>query len=91
MLYRPLNTDGALAGTGTLTCKSRLFAVAIATDGTNVATVVVRKDDASGDQRLDYSTHHGNFLAGPFSLDSETLYYSVTGTGASAQFFEWVA
>ena len=91
MLLRPLNDDGALAGTGTLTCKSRLFAVAITTDGTNAATVVVRKTDANGAQKLDYSTLDGDFLAGPFALDSETLYYSVTGTGAAAQFFEWVS
>lgn len=91
MQLRPLNTDGALAGTGTLTCKSRLFAVAISADGTNAATVIVRKDSSTGDQRLDYSTSVGEFIEGPISLDSETLHYSVSGTGAAAQFFEWVS
>ena len=91
MQLRPLNTDGALAGTGTLICKSRLFAVLVSTDGTNAATVVVRKDSSTGEQKLDYSAKEGLWLSGPFSLDSEALYYSVTGTGAAAQFYEWVS
>lgn len=91
MLLKALGIDGALAGTGTLTCESRIMGgVLITADGTNNATVIVRKDNSSGEQVFDLVTKTPVFITGPISLKGQTLYYDVTGTGAAAQFFEWV-
>ena len=92
MLLKPINTDGALAGTGTLTLENRILGgVLITADGTNNATVIVRKDNSSGDQIFDLVTKSPIFITGPISnKGSQTIYYDVSGTGAAAQFFEWV-
>jgi len=65
--------------------------VLITADGTNNATVIVRRENSSGKQVFDLVTKSPVFITGPLSLDgSQALYYDVTGTGAAAQFFEWV-
>lgn len=92
MLLKSIGNDGALAGTGTLVCESRVMGgVLITADGTNNATVIVRKDNSAGKQIFDLVTKSPIFITGPIALDgSQTLYYDVSGTGAAAQFFEWV-
>lgn len=91
MLLKPLGATGALTSTGTITCESRVVGgVLITTDGTNAATVVLYRDNSSGAQVFDLSTKSPIFVAAPISLGSQTLYYDVSGTGAAAQFFEWV-
>ena len=92
MLLKALGTDGALTGTGTLTCESRILGgVLITADGTNNATVIVRKDNSSGDQIFDLVTKTPVFITGPITnKGSQTLYYDISGTGAAAQFFEWI-
>lgn len=92
MLLKAIGSDGALAGSGTLICESRIMGgVLITADGTNAAIVVVRRENASGKQIFDFSTKAPLFITGPIGLEgTQALYYDVSGTGAAAQFFEWV-
>jgi hypothetical protein len=79
-------TDGGVTSTDTLTCASGLFGVLISTDATNAATVTVQRVGSGGKTVFDC-----HFVVGPISLeDSTALYYSVSGTGATAMFYEWI-
>lgn len=90
MILKALN-DGGVTSTGTVTCASGLFGVLVSTDATNVATVTVQRVDSGGKTVFDYVGIGGFMVIGPISLeDSTALYYSVSGTGATAQFFEYV-
>lgn len=95
MLLKPA-TNGAVTGTGTAPLESRILGgVLISTDGTNAAVVTVQKDNASGRQIFSISTKTPIFISGPIAnrdtdnSTSQVAYYSVTGTGASAQLYEW--
>ena len=90
-------TDGRVAGTGTLTLQGshnpggKLGAVLISTDGTNAAVVTVQRSDASGLTLFSMSTKTPIDVQMPIdSQGTSTLYFSVTGTGAEAQFYEWI-
>jgi len=92
MVLRPL-TDGKISGTGTVSLNyGRLLGgVLVSTDGTNAAAVTVRKVNASGERVFDISTKTpGFFCLSPIDAGAQTLYYSITGTGASAQLYEAV-
>ena len=91
MILRSL-TNGAFSGANTLTCPSRIVgALAITADGTNAAVVTIQRNDANGKKVFDYQTIFPNFVAGPIATEgAETIYVSVSGTGASAQIYEWV-
>lgn len=91
MVLRPI-TNGSVTGTQTLTIKSGIIGgVLITADSTNAAVVTIQRNDASGKEIFDISTKVPLWLAGPFSLeDTTTAYVSVSGTGAAAQFYEWV-
>lgn len=86
-------TDGSVAGTGVMDVKGYILGgVLITADGTNDATVVVRRKSSSGKQVFELVTKTPTFIAGPISLEGAgQAHYSVTGTGAAAQFYEWVA
>lgn len=97
MLLRPL-TDGlltaAMGGTAQLYCQSRrLGGVLIGCDGTNVATVTIRRCSAPGDtigSRIFHVTTKEAFWA-PGSIEaSEYIYAVVSGTGAGVQVYEAV-
>lgn len=92
MLLRSL-TAGKISGTGTVTVPSRLVgAILVSTDGTNAAAIVLRKENASGAIIFDLSSKTPGFF-GPFPLESgntSTLYHDISGTGASAQLYEYV-
>jgi hypothetical protein len=85
-------TDGKVSGTGTLTIPSGMLGgILISTNSSNAAVVTVQRDDANGKKVFDISTIAPAFLIGPVALqDTDTAYYSVTGTGASVQFYESV-
>jgi len=91
-------TDGTVTSTGSMTLQGqstaggKLGGVLITTDGTNAAVVTVQRNNASGKTLFSVSTKTPMMITAP--IDSEgtsTLYYSVTGTGAAAQFYEWYA
>ena len=91
MLLKAIN-NGAVTSTGTVTCESTVMGgVLITTDNTNAGTVLVHRVGSGGKQILDISTITTMWITGPFSLEeSDQLYYSVSGTGCSAQFYEWI-
>ena len=84
--------DGSVTSTGTMTCESLVLGgVLVTADSTNNATVIVRRTDGSGKQIFKIVTKSPGFFAAPISTEGEdTLYYDVSGSGAAAQFFEWV-
>lgn len=91
MILRPL-TNGAVSGTHTLTVKSTIVGgVLITTNNSDAATVVVRRESDSGLPIINISTVTTMWIGGPFGLDdTETAHVTVSGTGASAQIYEWV-
>lgn len=92
MILRAL-TNGAVSGTHTLTVPSRIIGgVLITTDGSNAATVVIRRANDSGKPIIDIASITTLWIAGPFSTeDAEQVHLSVTGTAAEAQIYEWVS
>lgn len=94
MLLKAL-TDGSVTATGTFTTQSSyqggiLGGVLITADGTNAATVTVQKDDSNGKTIFKLVTKSPILIKAPISLEgTRTAYYSVSGTGGAAQFFEW--
>lgn len=82
-------SSGQISGTGTLSCESKICGgVAIVADGTNTGTVVLRIGAAGGKKILEFSTKSPIPIIGPFDAGG-TIYYSITGTGCTAQVFEW--
>lgn len=90
MILKPI-TDGKVSGAGTAPMSGKLFGgVLLSTDGTNAGVVIVRDGGESGSKLFDLSSKSpGSFLI-PAPAASGKIYYSVTGTGASAQFYEMV-
>jgi len=83
--------------TGTLKFESRILGgVMISTDGTNVAVVTLQQNNSSGFEVFGISTKTPMWIHGPIGIESledgsaNVGYYSVTGTGAEAKFYEWV-
>jgi hypothetical protein len=88
MLLQSL-TAGKVTGADTVACPSKILGgVLISTDGTNAAVVTVQKTDSGGAKIFDISTKTPMFVVSPIEAAS-AVYYSVTGTGASAQFYGW--
>lgn len=83
-------SGGQISGTGILLCPSGILGeVNIVADGTNACTVVIRENDSSG--RIVYQTS----TKSPFDTQAprraaRNIYYSITGTGGTAQIFEWI-
>jgi len=89
MILNPV-TDGSVTSTGTSTFESRILGgVLVTADGTNDATVTLQADNSDGTNVFKLVTKSPIFVAGPISIGSQAGYYSVTGTGAAAQFYEW--
>ncbi len=89
-------TAGKVSSTGTVELAGQpgvggtIGGVLISTDGTNAAVVILREDDASGTILFDISTKSPMFVTAPIrSGNTATVYYSITGTGASAMLYEW--
>lgn len=84
-------TDGSVTGTGTVEITSYILGgVLITADGTNDATVVLRRNDASGKQIFKVVTKSPGMFAAPISCEgATTIYYSISGTGAAGQIYRW--
>ena len=94
MLLIPLKNEagvgGKLSGTGIINLKRKILGgVLISTDSTNAAVVQIRKDNSSGDIIFDESTKNPMFPVVPIQA-ADQIYYNISGTGASAQLFEWM-
>ena len=89
MLLRA-KTDGSISGTGTISMASpTLGGVLITADGTNNATVIVRKINSSGERIFHVVTKQPLWVGAPMEAAS-VIYYDISGTGASAQIYEYI-
>jgi hypothetical protein len=89
-------TEGKIAGTGTVKLTGHhteggvIGGVLISTDNSNAAAVILRKDNSSGAKLFDISTKTALFITAPIMVaDTDTIYYDISGTGASAMLYEW--
>ena len=83
--------DGLKTGAGTVEMDGYLFGGCdLNTDGSNVGTVEVREDSASGKLLLHTKSAVGKTPVAPFKSQSKTIYYNISGTGADAMLYEWV-
>ncbi len=48
------------------------------------------KDNSSGQVVFEIVTKAPMFVAGPVRVDSQALYYDISGAGAAAQPYEWI-
>ena len=90
-------SDCSVVNTGELIFGSGILGgVLITANGTNDATVTLQANNSDGFTVFKIVTKSPLFVAGPISIldgDGNTTqvgFYSVTGTGAGAQFYEWV-
>lgn len=89
MILKPLTTITGFVGPDTAKMDGYLFGgCLITTDGTNAAVVTVREDVSDGKILFYISTKTPGFFTAPIMSKSKVLYLSVTGTGASAFFYE---
>lgn len=86
----PLLSDAASATTGTITLTSgaKFGGFDMSTDGTNSGTIVIRNDSATGRILINSDSAFGKVLIAPIP-SSNTIYYSISGTNATVQLFEW--
>lgn len=91
MLLRAL-FDGSISAPASAKVGSGIVGgVLITTDGTNAAVVIVRRGDSAGKQVFKISTKTPLFVKAPIGLEGTTdAYCDVSGTGAAAQFYEWL-
>lgn len=91
MILRAL-TNGKVSGVHTLIVPSQIVGgVLITTNNTDAASVTVRRIDANGLPIIDISTVTSMFVGAPFGMDdTDRIHVTVSGTGASAQIYEWV-
>lgn len=91
MLLNPVS-DGSVTSTGSLSFESGILGcVVITADGLNDATVTLKRTDTNGTKVFQIVTKSPMVVTGPFKIGASTGYYSVTGTGSGAQFYEWVS
>lgn len=89
MAYRDVSV-GKISGAGTITLSGMMIGgVLVSTDGTNAAVVQIRKINAAGSIVFDISSKNPIWVMGPLEAGN-VIWYSISGTGATAQIFEWV-
>ncbi|MDD5189463.1 MAG: hypothetical protein PHE50_00290 [Dehalococcoidales bacterium] len=88
-------TDGKITGTGTIDitnsgCKA--IKVLISTNNSAAAAVIIRKDGPLGQKIFDMSTiTAGDFPYQAVLVDNtNTIYYDISGTAASAQIYGYI-
>lgn len=88
-ILREISNGTKASETGLLECPSGVFGgCLISTDGTNAAVVVIRNTDASGKIVFQISTKSTGAYILPTEAE-QTIHYSVSGTNAEAEFFEY--
>lgn len=82
-------TNGLVSGTGQITTMSGVFGgCIISTDSTNNATVEIKEDDSNGTTIFAMISKEPIAVFAPFEIGNTRLYYSITGTNATAILFE---
>jgi len=90
MILQPLS-EGNLNGTGSVFVSSRIIGgVLVTADGTNNATVILRRDNSTGAIVFHLVTKSPAFLVGPIFCNTQNIHVTCTGTGAGVFIYEWV-
>ncbi len=96
MNLQPL-TPGAVSNTGTVELVGAasnsgvIGGVLITADGTNDAVVVLRENNSAGKVLFDITSKSPLFVVAPIrSGETAQIWYTITGTGASAMLYEWI-
>jgi hypothetical protein len=90
MILVPLS-EAKLNGTGGLHVASRIIGgILVTADGTNDATIVIRRENSSGAMVFHLVTKSPAFIAGPIFCNTQEIYVSCTGTGAGVFLYEWI-
>lgn len=78
------------AGNGIVASASKkLGGVLVSTDGSNIATLTVRKTNGAGELIIDnFTTKFSIFIGAPFE-GADVFYWELVGAGAGVQLFEW--
>ena len=89
-------TNGAQTNTGTAELISSvnkggvIGGVLITADGSNDATVILRENNSTGFILFEIVTKSPLFITAPIrSGNTNIIYYSITGTNATAMLYEW--
>lgn len=89
MILKPLSH--AMSGSGTIQMNGYIFGGALITaDGTNDATITIRENNSSGTILYEIVTKSPGAPIMPIKSNSKRIYYSISGTGAKAQLYEWI-
>ena len=84
-------TSSSISGTGTINLQGNTFGGAlVTTDGANAISIVIREQGPSGKQIFNISTISAGPMTMPIDVQSKILYYSISGTGATAMLYEWI-
>lgn len=84
-------TSGLVSGTDTASCPGTILGgINISADGTNACTVTLRQSSASGAIIFQQVTKTPMFIIAPLRA-ATTIHYAISGTGGSAQLYEWLA
>jgi hypothetical protein len=93
-LYLRALTDGKVSGTGTIEIKNGNVVALVSTNNSAAAVVVIRRNNDQGKKILDISTITAGMYPPTYTVDAEgakQIYYDISGTGASAQLYEYIA
>jgi hypothetical protein len=86
-------TNGKVSGTGTIELEDcKAVKVLVSTNNSAAAAVILRKNNSEGEKLFDISTiTAGDYPSQPVLVDgTNTIYYDISGTGASAQIYGYV-
>lgn len=90
MILQPLS-EGSLNGSGSFFVKTRIVGgIVITADGTNDATVTIRRNDANGTPVFKIVTKSPAFIIAPIFCNTQNIYVTCSGTGAGVFLYEWV-
>lgn len=90
MVLIPIS-EGMLNGVGNFFVNSRTIGgIVVTADGTNNATVIIKRENASGTEIFKLITKSPAFICAPIFCNTQNLYITCTGTGAGVFLYEWV-
>lgn len=83
-------SNGQISGTGTLDLDTnKLGGINMFSDGTNPCECVLRDGGPGGRIIFEQTVTGPQLFTMPLLVESGVLHYTITGIGATVEFFEW--